>query len=202
MAKYKLCDFEENRYHDSYGYVVFFDDETNKIERRMTWTTVGGLTSDPFADLLYPTLEVVEKAVEVYTKKLLRIERRRLIRNHYSPGNTLLTGEEVVFKKAFNGKKQPKVAKGTVAEVLRVRLNQFKSRFNTEYFNVEVRLIDGTRIWVDTDKVSRVGRLKETRKQTYARCLREAYGCGFRDLYFGGWDDNNWAAQVLKKKAA
>ena len=62
MAKYKLVEWEENGYHDSYGYIAYWDSEKKTIDRICHWATAFGGNAD-LSDLLDPTEEAVEEAV-------------------------------------------------------------------------------------------------------------------------------------------
>jgi hypothetical protein len=62
MAKYKLCDWEDNGYHDSYFYGVYFDDADGQLHHASLGATAyaGGYGFDD--SYLYPTPEIVELA--------------------------------------------------------------------------------------------------------------------------------------------
>lgn len=202
MAKYKLAEFEENRYHDSYGYVVYWDSETKKVDREMTWTTAA----PPYAstEFLDPTIEVVEAAVAKFAKHIHRQNIRRKIRAHYSPDdkNEVVVGSTVVFKKAHNSRKSKiKIAVGTEARLVGVSVDHFKTRSysNYAYYNVSV-MIDNKIVTVPMEKIRTAGRPKLSIKEEKAKALSAAYGCQFRSMWYGGWDTYNWALEVLKQK--
>lgn len=201
MAKYKLAEWEENKYHDSYGYLAYWDSEEKKVSRTMHWTTASAGPFDT-SEYLEPTLEVVEKAVEWFAKYIHRLNMRQTIRNHYEPteGWHLTVGSTVVFKKAHNSRKSKiKIAEGTEAKLLGVSVDNFKTRpySRVTYYNVSV-MIDNKIVSVPMEKVRTAGRPNVSVKEMKQRALRSAYDCQFRSKWYGGWDCKNWALEVLK----
>jgi len=62
--KYKLSEWEMNGYHDSDGYLAYWDDDENAVKCMMHWTTrfAGGPKLEGFAKEL--TSEVLEKSLD------------------------------------------------------------------------------------------------------------------------------------------
>jgi len=203
MAKYRLAEFEENRYHDSYGYLVYWDSETKSVDRVMHWTTAsaGGLDTSEY---LEPTLEVVEEAVEWFSKRIHRQNMRQQIRAHYSPTEKwhVTLGSTVVFKKSHNSRKSKiKIAEGTEAKLVGVSVDNFKTRSYSRftYYNVSV-MIDNKIVSVPMEKVRTAGRPNLSVKEEKVRAKNSAYNCQFRSMWYGGWDCRNWALKVLEEK--
>lgn len=58
--KYRICDWEDNGYHDSYFYGVTYDDETGKLESSMIGATAYAGGAYSLAGMPDPTREVLE----------------------------------------------------------------------------------------------------------------------------------------------
>lgn len=203
MAKYRLSEHEENRYHDSYGYLVYWDTETKKVSRVMHWTTAFGGEFDT-SEYLMPTKEVVEEAIEWFAKGIHRLNVRQRIRSHYEPTEKhhVELGSNVVFKTAHNSRKSKiKIAVGTVARVVGVEVDVFKTRPYSQvtWYNVMV-MIDNKIVRVPMEKVRMTGRPKFKVSEMKEMALQRAKGCQFRSMWYGGWDCKNWALNVLEGK--
>jgi hypothetical protein len=203
MAKYKLSEFEENRWHDSYGYVVYWDSERKVIDREMTWTTAA----PPYAstEFLDPTPEVVEEAVKQFAKYVHRLSIRQKLRTHYEPSHHthLPNGSMVVFKKAHNSRKAGiKIAKGATAKVISVHVDTFKTRSYSQftYYNVTVDVGNNKWVSIPMEKLSLAGRPNLSMREEKAKALNSASHCQFRSMWYGGWDSKNWALEVLEGK--
>lgn len=201
--KYRLSTFEENRYHDSYGYIVFYNAETNTVERKMHWTTAGAGEADT-SDLLMPTLGAVEASIKIYGRHIQRQYVRKLILNHYSPDSDkhLKSKDVVVFKKAHHARKMGvKIPKGATAKVITLSVDNFKTRSysSATYWNVLVEF-EGKMVYVPIEKLKKAGRPDVSMKEIKERCLSSARSCQFRSMWFGGWDDKNWALKLLSPK--
>jgi hypothetical protein len=204
MAKYKLSEFEENRYHDSYGYLVYWDTETKKIDRVMHWTTASAGQFDT-SEYLMPTKEIVEEAVKSFAKIIHKSNIRQRIRSHYSPTEKhhIALGSNVVFKASHNSRKSKiKIAEGTVAKVVGIELDTFKTRSysRVNWYNVMV-MIDNKIVRVPMEKVRTEGRPSFKVSEMKERALESAKHCQFRSMWYGGWDCRNWALNVLEGKA-
>lgn len=203
MPKYKLVEWEENGYHDSYGYIAYWDSETGKLDRYCHWTTAFG-SGENTSDLLDPTEEAVEAAIKAYGKILGRQEMRKIISAHYHPRAQwhLARGDKVVFKKAHNSRKAGiKIAVGDVAEVVSVRVDEFRTRTycNATYYSVMIKV--GEKYFsVPMEKLVKAGRPNVKVSEVKAKAQIRARECDFRSLWFGGWDDSNWAREIVKQK--
>lgn len=60
--KYRICDWEDNGYHDSYFYGVTYDDATGKLESAMIGATAYASGAYSLAGVPDPTREVLEAA--------------------------------------------------------------------------------------------------------------------------------------------
>jgi len=58
---YKIVEWEDNGYHDSYFYGVLFDDATGKMESVMIGATAFAGSSQTWRDAVLPTPEIVER---------------------------------------------------------------------------------------------------------------------------------------------
>lgn len=203
MPKYKLVEWEENGYHDSYGYIAYWDSETGELSRMCHWATAFGGSAD-LSDLLDPTEEAVEAAIKAYGKILGRQEMRKIIRAHYNPESQwhLARGDKVVFKKAHNSRKTGlKIAVGDVAEVVSVQVDGFKTRSYSKVTYYSVMLKVGEKyLSVPMEKLRKAGRPNVKVSEVKAKAQLRARECDFRSLWFGGWDDRNWAREVVKQK--
>jgi hypothetical protein len=203
MPKYKLVEWEENKYDDSYGYIAYWDSETGKLDRRCHWATAFGGGAD-LSDLLDPTEEAVEAAIKAYGKILGRQEMRKIIRAHYNPESQwhLARGDKVVFKKAHNSRKSGiKLEVGSVAEVVSVQVDSYKTRpySKVTFFNVMLK-VGNKYVSVPMEKLRKAGRPAVKVSEVRANAQLRARACNFRSLYFGGWDDKNWARDLVKEK--
>jgi hypothetical protein len=203
MAKYRLAEFEENRWHDSYGYLVYWDTETKKISRVMHWTTACGGEFDT-SEYLMPTKEIVEEAVKSFAKIIHKSNIRQRICSHYNPTEKhhIDLGSNVVFNTAHNSRKSKiKIAKGTVARVVGVEVDIFKTRpySRVTWYNVMV-MVDNKIVRVPMEKVRMTGRPKFKVSEMKERAFKTAMNCQFRSMWYGGWDCKNWALDVLEGK--
>lgn len=203
MAKYRLSEFEENRYHDSYGYLVYWDSEKKRISRVMHWTTACGGQFDD-SEYLMPTKEVVDEAVKDFAQSIHRLNTRERIRSHYNPTEKhhIELGSSVVFKIAHNSRKSKiKIAAGTVAKVVGVEVDIFKTQSYSKvtYYNVMV-MLDNKIVRVPMEKVRMTGRPRFKVSEMKKRALEKARNCQFRSMWYGGWDCKNWALDILGKE--
>ena len=202
MAKYKLAEYEENKYDDSDGFIIYWDSESQSIDRVCHWTTRCGSFDFPMSEYLDPTPEIVEQACASFAKKIARYNIRSQIRAHYEPRahHHLKPGDDVVFKQKHNSRKCGiKVEVGTVAKVISVQIDNYKSnsRYDIKKFNVFVQL--GNKIFkVPMDKLRGAGKPKFSIKKTKELAKKDAYSCHFRSMWYGGWDCTNWARKVLE----
>jgi hypothetical protein len=203
MAKYKLVEWEENGYHDSYGYIAYWDSEKKTIDRICHWATAFGGGAD-LSDLLDPTEEAVEEAIKYHGKIIARSVLRKAVRSHYEPTDQsdLKRGDVVVFKKAHNSRKSGiKLEVGSVAEVVSVQVDSYKTRpySKVTFFNVMLK-VGNKYVSVPMEKLRKAGRPAVKVSEVRANAQLRARACNFRSLYFGGWDDKNWARDLVKEK--
>jgi hypothetical protein len=95
--KYKLCEWEDNGYHDSYFYGAYYDDESNTIETCSLGATAFAMVETPaFYSFDLPTREALEKARLVLRDQIfprLRAAEHAdvLTPEDAKPGETLVT---------------------------------------------------------------------------------------------------------------
>lgn len=203
MAKYRLVEWEDNRYHDSYGKLVYFDDQDGKVKITEHWSTAypGGADMSEF---LMPTAEVVELAKEQIA---LHYFDQLAHDFHYIKTTPSAADVErnkfVVLNSNFNGRKQGKVAAGTRCEALRVSVSRFapprygKELFRSDY-NVEILTPDGRHVWVRLEKLSLDAEIP-TEAEIMKRAKDAAESLQFQHMFGGcAWLSTNWAANISK----
>jgi len=80
MTLYKLCDWEENRYHDSYGYLAFYNSETGELGQVMHWATAfaGNLDTSAYLEPCGVALEQARRVLEANIfKRLVESDRQQ-----------------------------------------------------------------------------------------------------------------------------
>lgn len=205
MAKYKLADWENNSYHDSYGQLLYFDTDTNKIHQIEHWSTAYPGRAD-MSEFLMPTVEIVEKAQKILADFYFEKASRIFASIKYRPTKEEVEKTEYVFLNCdFKGRKQGFVAKGTRCKVLRVKLSQFapprygKGNYKSDY-NVELLTPEGKKVWIRMDKLTLDWECP-TEKQTMDKAIEDAKSCQFQEMSNCAWLDNNWALEVYKNSA-
>lgn len=206
MTRYRLCEWEENGYDDSDGFVAFYDDETGTVGCEETWSTRYAERVNPPV-FEYPTKEIVEKAVgwlaDFIFRGLCEAEKRDVL----EPGN-IGSGTRVRFlvSGVHNDKKNKcstPYEEGDAGTVF------WTGHFGTFYRNgynrrgrhngrIGINLDDGRVVFVDMGKVRLDDEmLPETELRRRAERLA-------RDCQFGkalsrkhAWDSANWASEVL-----
>lgn len=201
MAKYRLVEWEDNRYHDSYGKLVYFDDQDGKVKITEHWSTAypGGADMSEF---LMPTEAVVELAKAQLTEHYFDSMAYDYNRTKTKPTSKEVESHgKVAMNSNFNGRKQGKIAAGTKCQALRVSISRFapprygKEPFRSDY-NVEVLTPDGRRVWVNLEKVSLDWEVP-TEKETMEKASARACGLQFQHMFGGcAWLSTNWAAKV------
>ncbi len=106
MSVVALCDWEENRYDDSDGYVALWDVDTHELRSELTWTTRGACNK-PFPRTVPMTIENLEVARQylennIYDRiraaehrdvlepdKIMAGQRVRLSRDHRNMAKTV-----------------------------------------------------------------------------------------------------------------
>jgi len=206
MAKYRLVDWEDNRYHDSYGRLIYFDDQDGKMHITEHWSTAYPSSAD-MSEYLMPTVEIVEKAKKELADFYFDQSARIFLSLKFRPeADEVKEHGEVILNSNFNGRKQGKIAKGTVCKVLRVTLSSFApNRYGKEPYrhdyNCEVLTPDGRKVWLRLDKLTLTWECP-TEKDTMEAATRRAQGCQFQDISRCGWLSNNWAIALYNNKTA
>lgn len=204
MAKYRLVEWEDNRYHDSYGKLVYFDDQTNKLHITEHWSTAypGGADMTEF---LFPTKEILEKAQHALALEIFDMLATDIHFAIVSPDYSVLKAAAqdrnvVVLKKDFNGRKQGKFKKGTKFEIVDVAVSMYtpswkKNKTNADY-NAKLRAQDGSFVWLSCDKLQ-MDRPMPTEKEVMQMAERRAKTNCF-SVPFGGcaWLSTDWTQEV------
>lgn len=204
MAKYRLVEWEDNRYHDSYGKLVYFDDQTNKIHITEHWSTAypGGADMNEY---LYPNKEVLEKAQQALALMLFDMLATDIHFAIVSPDVSMLKAasqdrDTVVLKKDFNGRKQGKFKKGTKFEIVDISVSMYtpawkKDKSPSDY-NAKLRTQDGRFVWLSCDKIQ-MDRQMPTEKEVMQMAERRAKTNCF-SVPFGGcaWLSTDWTQKV------
>lgn len=204
MAKYKLVDWEDNRYHDSYGKLVYFDDQDGKIHLTEHWSTAYPGSAD-MSEFLMPTLEVIEKCKVFLTEFYYNRQASLYNTIKYTPDNEeVLKCGKVILNSNFNGRKQGKLAKGTKLEVLCVTESMFapKRYYNgplRKDYNAEVRDIAGKTYWINLTKLTLDWEFP-TEKETMAGAKEAAEACRVQDMFRHAWLSTNWIEQVIQSE--
>jgi len=101
--KYRLCDWEDNGYHDSYFYGAYYDTEDGTCKSEMIGSTAfsGGCYTAPWED---PTPEIVEKARVWLEQKIFEEIKAAEYRDVLTPDNL-----NVYDKVRFTQQKKTKV---------------------------------------------------------------------------------------------
>lgn len=206
MAKYRLVEWEDNRYHDSYGKLVYFDDQDGKVKVTEHWSTAYPGEAD-MSEFLMPTAEIVMLAqaqLADYYFNCLAYDYQH-VKTKPTPKDVERHGK-VVMNSNFNGRKQGKIAVGTKCQVLRVSISRFAPpRYNNgpirSDYNVELLTPDGRHVWVNLEKVSLDWDIP-TEKETLVEAQNRACGLRFQ-VMFGGcaWLSTDWASKVVAKSA-
>lgn len=84
--KFRLCDWEENGYHDSYFYMAYWDEATSSVKKMETGSTAygGGV---PDSDFLMPDFEIVEKAIAWLADVIFEQIKEAEYRDVYEPAH-------------------------------------------------------------------------------------------------------------------
>lgn len=199
MAKYKLVDWEDNRYHDSYGKLVYFDSETNSIHITEHWSTAypGGLDMSEF---LMPTAEVIESCKQILADFYFNQMAQSYYSIKYEPTKEeVMKTRKVILNSNFNGRKQGKLAKGTKLEVVRVTVSMFAPHRYSQGalrkdHNAEVRDINGKVYWINLTKLTLDWEFP-SEKETMESARNMAEACRVQDMYRCAWLSNNWIAE-------
>lgn len=205
MAKYKLVDWEDNRYHDSYGKLVYFDDKDQNIHLTEHWSTASAGSAD-MSEYLMPTPEVIEKCKSILTEFYYNRQASLYHTIKYTPDDEeVLKNVKVIMNSNFNGRKQGKIAKGTKLEVLRVKESMFapnrysKGPMRHDY-NAEVRDAAGKTYWINITKLTLDWEFP-TEKETLEDAKRLAESCSVQDMFRHAWLSNNWIVQASQNDA-
>jgi hypothetical protein len=202
--KYRLCDWEENGYHDSYGYIAYWNDETNQVEKTEYWATAygGGMSLDSFT--VPPTIEVVMSAVEWLKGHIYAQIRAAEHRDVLEP-NSAKDREDMVLLRDVKHK-GVKYAAGTCG---RVFWSGAYGKFYRNGYNrpcrsnirVGLELTSGERIYVALSAL-RYAKEPMSDSELMARAGKLALDCQFGKALSGkhAWDAKNWAAELLAKQ--
>lgn len=106
MTLYRLCEWEENGYHDSYGQLAYFDSEKNELGQIEHWATAygGGPDLTPY---LYPCGTVIEQARKVLEKTIYSALKENDMQMVYNPRDKELSvGTKVRTNKPVKNKER------------------------------------------------------------------------------------------------
>lgn len=211
MTRYNLCEWEENGYHDSYGYTAYYDDETGKVGKEETWATAFACLKNPpvFEE---PTLEIVEKAVAWLANTIFHglCEAEKM--DVLEPGNIVRdTRVRFLVSGVYSDKKNKcstPYEEGDAGTVFWT--GHFGAFFGSGYNRrgrhngrIGVNLDDGRVVFVDMKKV-RLDREMLSEAELRERAERLARNCQFGKALSmkHAWDSSNWALSVLKTQKA
>jgi hypothetical protein len=206
MTRFKLCEWEENGYDDSDGYVAFYNDETGTVGREETWSTRYARSENP-PIFESPTREVVEKACAWLSNEIFGQLRAAEHKDVLEPN--VVIGDRVKFLKSgtFKDKKANREVAfeaGEAGEVI------WMGHFGTFYRNgyrqpgrhngrIGVRLEDGRVVFVAMGKV-RKAREPMSDAELHKRADRLALDCQFGKALSvkHAWDTFNWALEIVR----
>jgi hypothetical protein len=171
MALFKLWEYEQNQYHDSYGHLTFYNSDTDTIEHAVHWSTAfaGGLDMSQFQ---MPTLEVINRVYAILKKQIYKARRKELLYGHWKYPKDLKRGDAVVCK-VTKPRGKHACRKGEKGKVFWVGAVAW-----TTVPQVGVELESGRKIFTDFLSVARWGKL-EPRSETLDYAERMSKGMGF-----------------------
>lgn len=203
MALHKLCDWEDNGYHDSYFYAAVWNDETNAVESIETGSTAyyGGCSAgEPVKDI-----DIVLKAVEwlkQYIYKAIRAaEYRDVLEPQAAPHGTEL---RLIRDVRHKGMIIPEGTWGDVfwSEAYGKFYAKGYNKPNRENIRVGLRLPDGSKVFVAL-KACRLKRDPLSDAELMARADRLSRDCKFGAACgMKAWESQNWARPILEAYAA
>lgn len=201
--QYKLCDWEENGYDDSDGYLAYWDSDKNIVESVLTWTTRAG--TGPSPDFVMPTIEIVEKAIEWLAGKIFTLIRNAEQKDVMAPENAV-PGQLLRLTEEHKSRKTGQTL--TVGTVIRVNDCQAFGTFYAKGYNHtgrQNRSIVGTVLGKPSVlvRVPLAKCRKNEEPMPDAELMQRAKVLA-RDCQFGkalsgrhAWDSNNWALSIL-----
>jgi len=198
---YRLCEWEENGYHDSYGYVAFWNDEKNTVECEQFWATAyaGGRNLAEFT--APPTLDVCLQACEWLTERIYTQIRAAEHRNVFEPDEVARRAELVLTRDVK--RRGGKLAAGTTGRVFWT--GTFGAFFRDGYnkpnrsnTRIGLELNSGERVFVPLAACRR-----NFEPMSDAELMERARDCAW-SCQFGralsskfAWDSANWAAPII-----
>lgn len=199
--KYKLVDWEINRYHDSDGQLVYFDTKDGELHLISHWSTSSPSGMD-MSEFKMPTPEIIKKAKAVLAKYYfgrLKGQYKNLIER--PDDKDVMKYINVVLTNDFKGRKQGFFAAGTQLIVKRVFLSFFAPhRYNREPYRhdwtVECIAPDGRELKISLDKITLDMGMPSDKKITKEAITMSNDG-RFQDIAARcAWLSNDWAAKV------
>jgi hypothetical protein len=205
-----LCDWEENGYDDSDGYIAYWDDAEKTVKKYGHWTTRFG--SGPAIQFIPCTKDEAKLARAWLAEKIYNTLRYAEHKDVLEP-QSVSKGSEVKFIKAhkFDNKKTGEIVIGAEGDCGRIF---WVGNFGTFYRNgynkpgrgncrVGVELTNGKRLFAPLEKL-RLAREPmaddELRKRAENLSYEHQYGKMLSMRH--AWDSINYAKQVLPNKAS
>jgi hypothetical protein len=208
ITKYRLCEWEENGYDDSDGYIAYYDTATGKVESHYAWSTRWHSTGKPSA-FKDPTPEVVEAARKVLEAHIYEVIRAAEHRDVLEPkgaakGDRLRTLVSGTFNDKKRGKKVTYEA-GEAGEVIWV--GHFGSFYSNGYNRrdrsngrVGLKFPDGRVVFLAMSKVRKdMEPLSDEELRGRAERLSHNHQYGAMLSKKHAWDSSNWAKAVAKE---
>lgn len=203
--KYKLCDWEENGYDDSDGFLAYWDSEKNCVDSELIWTTRAA--PGPRTEFEPPTLAIVEQAIVWLSDQIFKVLRSAEDRDILEPENAK-QGDLLRLTAQHKSRKTGQILES--GTVIRVNDCQAFGTFYAKGYNHpgrENRSIVGTVL----GKPSLLIRVPLAKCRLHSEPmtdseLRSRANALARNCQFGpalsrrhAWDSNNWALTVLEK---
>ena len=196
---YKLCDYEQNGYHDSYFYWSIYDSEKEDIIQYEYGATAYGSTK---SDLQFEKLtkDIVEKAISLLSDHIFnKLQADALEPSGVENGEKVKLLKDVKFKNKKTGK-TIEASAGTVGKVFwQKAYGQFYAngynRPNRDNTNLGIEFESGEIIFTGLKNVSRSFSQEEIREKAnnLAReCQFQTYNSSW-----SGWTSQNFALAIL-----
>ena len=100
--KFKICDWEDNGYHDSYFVGLLFDDESETLEAVEYAATAYGGCNPVWTEAAECTAEIAERARRILAGRIFEIIKAAELRDVFEPYAGIKAGTELVLTKSHN----------------------------------------------------------------------------------------------------
>lgn len=182
--KFKLYEYEENRYHDSYGHLCYYDQDADEIKYTSHWSTAfaGG---EDMSQYLLPTAEVANRYFELAAESRYKGMRKHMLYCHLHHPD-FVNGMAVLVKHSAKGKAQ--VKRGDSGVVFWVGEDQYARGCK----RVGVQLEDERKVFINGQNLMCAGKL-EPRGKTKQKAKFDA------ENFYGVRQEKSWLKDFLNK---